>query len=268
MGPIIGTRGAGVRAGGRPRAPRRRDAPTLTGVDSSFSRPLTRIAGSTSDAAAPAVIRLNRGRRYCSGFLTAPEILTAAITADPYTGEQHLSTAEFAFIAAHFLRACEHPSEIRVSGTGFRGAVADARVVVGTDIGIVRLARPAPLVRLPPIASAVSPVLSRTVTYGFGGTTKRSVPPRHGRILAKVPFAVSLNLRTRVRHAAICVPTERDQVVYGDSGGPVLVAGEVTGLQSLLFGYRHRELLNIATVALLPPHLTALSRAMDIMSVR
>ena len=149
-----------------------------------------------------------------------------------------------------------------------RGAVADARVVVGTDIGIVRLTRPTPPVPLPSIASAVSPVPSRTVTYGFGGTTKRSAPPRNGRILAKVPFAVSLNLRTRVRHAAICVPTERDQVVYGDSGGPVLVAGEVTVLQSLLFGYRHRELLNIATVALLPPHLTALSRAMDIMSVR
>ena len=237
-------------------------------MDPSFSHPLTGTAGSNADAAAPAVIRLNRGGRYCSGFLTAPEILTAAITAAPHSGEQYISTAEFALTAAHFLRTCEHPSVVRISGTGFRGAVADARVVVGTDIGIVRLTRPTPPVPLPSIASAVSPVLSRTVTYGFGGTTKPSAPPRNGRILAKVPFAVSLNLRTRVRHAAICVPTERDQVVYGDSGGPVLVAGEVTGLQSLLFGYRHRELLNIATVALLPPHLTALSRAMDIMSVR
>ncbi|MBV7293946.1 trypsin-like serine protease [Corynebacterium sp. TAE3-ERU16] len=223
--------------------------------------------GSDPSIGASGVIRLDRGGRHCSGLLTTQEIITAAINGGDVTPQAIPSPVRFALTAAHFLTPGDPPSGIRVSGPGLRGTVSDARVVVGTDIAVVKLARPAPALSLPPIASAVPPVFSPTVTYGYGGR-RLTAPPRRGLLLAKVPFVLSLNLRTRVRHAAICLPTGRDQVVYGDSGGPVLVDGEVAGLQSLLFGYRHRELFNVATVALLAPHLAAVRRAVEMMSAR
>ncbi|MCX7539829.1 S1 family peptidase [Corynebacterium antarcticum] len=233
-------------------------------MEYSLSRP---ESGPDASTAASGVVRLHRGGRYCSGFLTTPEILTGAINDEGVTPAQITSPVRFALTAAHFLTPGEAPSRIRVSGPGFRGTVSDARVVVGTDIAVVKLDRPAPVPSLLPVASAVPPVFSSTITYGYGGRML-TAPPRRGLLLARVPFALSLNLRTRVRHAAICVPTGRDQVVYGDSGGPVLVDGEVAGLQSLLFGYRHRELFNVATVALLAPHLAAVRRAVEMMSAR
>lgn len=223
--------------------------------------------GSTPDPGG-AVVRLSRGGRYCSGFLSSPGAVAAAIDGDRGVTSGPTST-DFVLTAAHFLRAGDDPSGILVSGAGIRATVRDARVIVGTDIAVVRLVDVVPTAALPALAPEVPPLFSTTVTHGFGGTRPgEPAQARRGLLLAKVPFAVSLNLRTRVRHAAVCVPTERNQVVYGDSGGPVFVAGGVIGVQSLLVGYRHRELVNIATVAVLAPHLTAVRRAMGIMSGR
>ena len=273
MGPIIGirwgTHGAGADASLQPGGGTRR----ITGMNTSVNGRATGSDGPVDDAAEASVIRLQRGDRgrrgghYCSGFVTTPEMLAGAGREDAPLGQAQ-SNAEFALTAAHFLRNVDDPSAIRISGRGWRGRVADARVIVGTDIAVLRLARPAPAGPLLPVATAVTPVPADTVTYGFGGGVTGSAPPRYGRLVAKLPFAVSPNLRTRVRYAGVCFPTERDQVRYGDSGGPVLVDGAVVGLQSLLVGYRHRELVNIATVALLPPHLTAIRRATGIMSAR
>ena len=197
-------------------------------MEHSLSRPET---GPDASTAASGVVRLHRGGRYCSGFLTTPEMLAGAGREDAPLGQAQ-SNAEFALTAAHFLRNVDDPSAIRISGRGWRGRVADARVIVGTDIAVLRLARPAPAGPLLPVATAVTPVPADTVTYGFGGGVTGSAPPRYGRLVAKLPFAVSPNLRTRVRYAGVCFPTERDQVRYGDSGGPVFHGDLLVGLHA------------------------------------
>lgn len=100
------------------------------------------------------------------------------------------------------------------------------------------------------------------MTHGFGGRHRES-REKPGRVLAWTPFAVSRELRTFVRSGAVLLNTPA--AIHGDSGGPVIMDGQVHALQSLIlnpFGVN----LHIATVSHLAPHRRAIRRALVEMS--
>lgn len=212
-------------------------------------------------------VRLSAPGRYASGFLVSKALVDASLSAqlDPGAGElpSHMSDrAEFVLTAAHFLRGSGGSSPIRVRGGRLSGTAREHVSIFGTDIGVLRLETPAPTRQLPMLSPTPIRFGQRTVTYGFGGRSNALVPKElPGRVLARVPFALSRNPFTRVRHG-VMVFNHPEPAIRGDSGGPVLSDGLVYGLQSMItdpLGFNTR----VATVAALAPHLPAIRRAME-----
>lgn len=212
-------------------------------------------------------VRLSAPGRYASGFLVSKALVDAALSTQVDPGARELPShvsdrAEFVLTAAHFLRGSGGASPIRVRGVRLSGMAREHVSIFGTDIGVLRLETPAPTRQLPMLSPTPIRFGQHTVTYGFGGRSTALVPKElHGRVLARVPFALSRNPFTRVRYG-VMVFNRSEPAIRGDSGGPVLADGMVYGLQSMItdpLGFNTR----VATVAALSPHLAAIRRAME-----
>lgn len=189
-------------------------------------------------------VRLRAGRTYCSGALISPDL-----DASPAT------RTDLVLTCAHFLRG--RTGRIHVSGAGVTGHLLGAVTIAATDLAVVRLSAPAPPADLLRVSTSRPPLRARTLTTGYGGRAARP-GQRAGRIIARTPLALSRNLSTRVRPAAIV--HNHPKVVRGDSGGPVIVDGEIVAVQSLIARFLHLE-PGLATVSQVGPHHRALTAA-------
>lgn len=192
-------------------------------------------------------VRISSGRSYCSGVLISPGLQAAAHT-----------RTDLVLSCAHFLRGRTGP--IKVGRAQVLGAVR----IPHTDLAVLRLDTPAAPADLLRLSTSPAPWLSPTRTEGFGGGARR-VQQRHGRVIAHLPLALGRNLRTLVTAAAIL--HNRPKAIKGDSGGPVIVDGEIVAVQSLISDPLGHN-LGIATVAQVAAHrgkiaaaVTALQRA-------
>lgn len=163
--------------------------------------------------------------------------------------------ADMVLTAKHFLQN-KVPREVVVRGEGFSCGVSGWIDIAGTDVSVVRLAEVVDVALVVPVSARVVRVGMQVVSFGFGNSSE----PKYGVVVARLPFAFSQTLGNRVRHAVVV--SQRNPAVRGDSGGPVFVAGELVGLQSMItdpFGYN----LGFATVAVLAPYVGAIAVAMN-----
>lgn len=156
--------------------------------------------------------RFSNGRRYCTGSLiSADTILTCA----------------------HFFRAEPHNTYVWLHGRRF--VAKDLHIFEGTDVAVVTLPTRMSLddEHLPAIGPTPQP-WAQTATLGFGGTDRRrdSYRIRRGRFLWPVPYMVSRDWKTHVRHGGQVFNV--NAAVKGDSGGPVYVDGKIVGVQSMI----------------------------------
>lgn len=182
-------------------------------------------------------LRLSAGTRFCSGALISPDLAAA-----------EGARTEYVLTCAHFLRGKTGP--VKVGGAHFRARVLGAVTVPWTDLAVVRMDKASPPKRLLPLATRRARLFAPAVTQGFGGSFYRR-RERHGRVVARVPLAASRDLRTLVRPGVLL--RNEPKAVRGDSGGPVIVDGEITAVQSLImdpFGVN----LGIAAGSLIAPH--------------
>lgn len=194
-----------------------------------------------------ATIRIGVRTGYCSGVLVSPDLEHSPATRTRY-----------ALTCAHYFHTDR--TGIAVSGSSFRTTLAAVRPIPWSDLAVVRLAKESPRVDLPGIASYRAPWLNRSATHGFGGIPKStSSAAKPGRVIGRVPFALSRELNTFVRSGAVLY--NNPPAIPGDSGGPVLVGETVVALQSLILNPFGRN-LRIATASQLAPHLPAVRRAL------
>ncbi|MEX3563229.1 trypsin-like peptidase domain-containing protein [Corynebacterium phoceense] len=187
------------------------------------------------------VVRLTRAGSYCSGTLVAPDLQPHAYVAP-----------RLVLTCAHFFR---EPGPYRVTRAGVSARVSAVRVINGTDLALALLDRPAGPRAVPGLLRDPVRLGQTTRTRGFGGHAL-DVHDYRGLLVATLPWAVSRDGLTRVRHGALVA----HGAVKGDSGGPVLLGDMVAGVQSLVldpFGTN----LGLATVSLVAPHLPSLRRA-------
>lgn len=188
-------------------------------------------------------VRLSSGGAYCSGVLISPDLGAGRAATD------------LVLTCAHFVRGRSGP--IRVGGAFFHARVLGAVRIPRTDLAVLRLDRMSPPKDLLRVSTRRAPFFARSVTEGFGGSRHRK-QERPGRVWARTPLALGRNLRTFVTSAAIL--HNRPPAVKGDSGGPVIVGGEIVAVQSMItdpFGVN----TGLATVAQVAPHRRALRAA-------
>ena len=188
-------------------------------------------------------VRLSSGGSYCSGVLIAPDLQAA-----------HAPT-EYVLTCAHFLRG--RSGSIRVGGAFFHARVLGAVRIPRTDIAVLRLDRPAPPRQLLRLSTSPARWLAGAVTEGFGRSWHK-LQHRPGRVLLRSPFALGRNLRTLVSSAAVL--HNNPPAVKGDSGGPVIIDGEIAAVQSMItdpFGAN----TGLATVAQVAAHHRAIRAA-------
>lgn len=198
-------------------------------------------------AVTEATIRIGLRTGYCSGVLISPDLQHSPAT-----------RTRFALTCAHYF----HTGRIGVgvSGRSFHTTLEDVRKVPWSDLAVVRLAKAAPVHDLPGIANYRAPWLSRATTHGFGKIPKSTrSAEKPGRIIGRVPFALSRELKTFVRSGAVVY--NNPPAIPGDSGGPVMVGETVVALQSLILNPFGRN-LRIATASQVAPHLPAIRRAL------
>lgn len=177
-----------------------------------------------------ALVRLSARGAYCSGTLLSPDtVLTCA----------------------HFFR--EHPNGVTVrSGKSIR-TITKVDIVSGTDIAVVHI-RPFQHLgdaEFPQIGPGPTPG-QPTVTFGYGGRARR-IQARDGRWVTPLPLAIS-RTGSLVRPAGLVF--NRTPAVKGDSGGPVLAAGTIAGIQSLIVDPLGRN-SHFAVVNLVPRELNS-----------
>lgn len=215
-------------------------------------------------------VRLKAAGRYASGLLLTEALIDAALAIHSGYGasdfqSQVAQRAGFILTAAHFLRGPAGDGTVEVHSSNFTGTAQGYVAIFGTDIAVLKLDGLAPTTQLPGISPWQLSPGQHTITHGFGGRSTARVPKQlHGKVLFKVPFAVSRNPFTRLRHGAMILNTP-EPAIRGDSGGPVLADGLVYGLQSMItdpFGIN----TCVATVATLSQHLPAIKRAMERLS--
>lgn len=194
--------------------------------------------------AQPFTVRISRNAAYCSGALIQDDL------EDSTSGDTDL-----VLTCAHFFR--DRSTPVKVTGTGVINRVADVETLPGTDIAVVRLRRILRNRAIPRVSDLRPGLLYRCRTEGYGGNSP-TVRARTGRIIGFSPFAISRDLKTRVRHAAFVY--SGDPAVRGDSGGPIIIDGTITAVQSLILdpGGIH---LGMATVALTGPQINHIQQA-------
>lgn len=193
-----------------------------------------------------AAIRIGIRTGYCSGVLVSPDLRHSPAAA-----------TDFALTCAHYF----HTDRVgtAVSGRDFHTTVAAVHKIPWTDLAVIRLAKRSPELELPGIATYRAPWLQRATTHGFGGTRRSAgSAERPGRVVGRVPIAMSRELKTFVRSGAVLY--NNPPAIPGDSGGPVIVGEKVVALQSLILNPFGRN-LRVATVSQLAPHLPAIHRA-------
>lgn len=191
-------------------------------------------------------VRLSAGRSYCSGVLISPDLEAASV-----------ARTDLVLSCAHFLR--ERTGPVSVRGAVFPAEVLGAVRIPRTDLAVLRLDRMSPPRDLLRVSTSPAHLFSPTVTVGFGGGLRRPAE-RFGRVFARSRFALGRNLRTLITSAAMV--HNRPKAVKGDSGGPVIVDGEIAAVQSLIadpFGVN----TGIATVAQVAPHRRAIAEAVE-----
>lgn len=182
------------------------------------------------------LVRVHTANGYCSGVLIDPH---------------------FILTARHFLRH-RTAAGMHIFGERWNSTAVGWIDLPTTDISVLKLAEPAPInpTPLPPewITARLGDI---TTSYGVGGGTEQRST---GTVWLKVPQVVGKNLHTRVRHALVV--KQPDPAIRGDSGGPVLIDHQLIGLQSMIFDpYGHN--LGLSTIALIPPHIKAITKAMS-----
>lgn len=192
------------------------------------------------------VVRLGGPNSYCSGVLVAPDLAPAVA-----------ARTRLVLTCAHFWHDAQPP--FRVQGGGFTAQVTAARAIDGTDLALALLDAPAPPRPLPGLSRAMPPLGARVTTHGFGGRARVSTP-REGVVVSPLPWSVSKDFRTVVRHGFAVRNVPR--AIKGDSGGPVMWDGAVAAVQSLIVDPFGRN-LGIATVAAVGLHIPAIRRAAD-----
>lgn len=210
-------------------------------------------------------VRLTARGRLASGVLTSEQLIDASLSAhltgatcDPVTAQ-----ATHVITAAHFARHITHAS---VSSPLVNGVARDFYVVPGTDIAIGKLNAPAPLCELVPIAPRAR-LGQKVVSAGFSDQARvpaHSLVPRlvFSRVLGKLPWFATYDLRTRARHGAVLLPMGLQWARRGDSGGPILSSGELVGIQSMVVMPLGVP-VGLAAINLLAPHLVAIKAAMS-----
>ncbi len=189
-------------------------------------------------------LRISSGTRFCSGVLISPDLGAA----------EHART-EYVLTCAHFFRGKTGP--FKVGGAHFTATVLGAVTIPWSDLAVVRLDKAAPPKDLLPVATRRARLLAPAVTQGFGGSWYRR-RERVGRVIGWVPLAASRDLRTVVRSGVLL--RNDPKAVRGDSGGPIIVDGQVVAVQSLImdpFGVN----LGIAAGSQVAPHRGRIERA-------
>ena len=187
------------------------------------------------------VVRLGNRSVYCSGVLVAPDFRRA-----PHAATRLVLTC------AHYWMPIR--GEYEAKAPGLRSRITAVRTIDGTDLALALLERPAEPRTLPGVGAAPR-TGDAVVSWGFGGNAPVA-QRKDGTVVAALPAAFSADLRTRVRYGAAV----RNNAIKGDSGGPVMAAGVVVGIQSLIADPFGRN-LGVATVAAVAPHLPALRAA-------
>ncbi|NLZ58064.1 MAG: serine protease, partial [Corynebacterium sp.] len=142
-------------------------------------------------------VRLRASGRYASGLLVTQELIDATLAL--YSGHgsgdfqsQVAQRAGFILTAAHFLRGPAGDGKVQVRNSRFSGTAQGHVAIFGTDIAVLKLDGLAPTAQLPGIAPGQLSPGQHTITHGFGGRSTARVPKQlHGKVLFKVPFAVS-----------------------------------------------------------------------------
>ncbi|ALC05850.1 hypothetical protein CDES_07185 [Corynebacterium deserti GIMN1.010] len=200
-------------------------------------------------------VRIKSAGHYASGLLLTRQHLDEA---DATLAGSISERASYILTADHFLRSCG--TIIYIRGQSFNATATTSLSVFGTDLGLIKIDGKAPTMALPRLATTPIRIGTKTTTYGFGGQPNATVPKEiHGRVISTVPMGMSKNRVTRVTHGAL-VYNSPGKAVKGDSGGPVLIDGLVTGIQSMITdpgGWN----TGVATIALISEHLPALRQA-------
>lgn len=187
--------------------------------------------------------------RCCSGFF-----FDAAALIAPSSGA---GSSRYVLTAAHFLREIRGAgAKVRVAYDGTWQWCDSWRLIPRTDLAVLRLPRAAAFDELPRLGSRVLWPGTRFTAGGFGATS--TLRWRAGVFLFPMPWVASRGLSTRVTHGGYVAAWPR--AIPGDSGGPVLVRGEVSAMQSMIFdplGFN----AGIAVVARIRPYLQAIRAA-------
>lgn len=191
-------------------------------------------------------VRISQGRAYCSGVLIADDL------------QQHQdATTDLVLTCAHYFRG--RSGEFTVGGAFFRAAVADYEIIPRSDLAVLRLNRYSPEKDLPALAVKRTRLGARTVTEGFGASWHR-LQHRPGTAVFLMPVAFSRGFGTFVRWPVIL--RNSPPAVKGDSGGPVLIAGELYATQSLIMNVFGRS-LGLATASQVAPMREQIQAAVD-----
>lgn len=195
-------------------------------------------------------VRLSSGSRYCSGVLISPDLGAGS------------GGTEYVLSCAHFLRERQGP--IRVGGAHFHAEILGAVRIPHTDIAVLRMDRESPRKELLRLSTSPAPWFASARTEGFGQSWYQR-REKMGRVLMRVPFALGRNLVTLVTSGSVIY--NNPKVVKGDSGGPVIVGGEIVAVQSMITDPFGRN-TGLATVANVSVHRASIRAAITALQER
>lgn len=204
--------------------------------------------------ARPFTVKFSQNRSYCTGTLIHDDLAPASNR-----------PTDLVLTCRHYFRDRSIEDRIRVrSGNFFTSTVADWAGIPASDLAIVRMAKPSPPRDLPGLATGRPRLFSKCTTHGFGGGAREAVE-KPGRIMGFLPFSFSRDRATVVAHPALTYNTPI--AVKGDSGGPVIVDGEIAAVQSLVLDPFGRN-VGVATVSMVGPMRGKLAAAVQLLRER
>lgn len=168
----------------------------------------------------------------------------------------HNQTGAVVLTVAHFFDTVS-PEDVRVHlvATGSYRRLVDLDIIAGTDLAlVVTQARYAVPTRYPhDFLHPYYPSLANAPVRAFERVLTVAEDPIPGTVALPVPYGIGSMGRIRVRRGALVVPDPGRKVHLGDSGSPVLRAGEIVGVQSLVFNPWGVN-TGLSTIACVLPH--------------